>query len=179
MQAFTRFVVRHRFVIGLMLLVYALDQATKYAVSHLLALGESWPAEGLFRITYIFNTGSAFGLFRGQNTPLIFASFVGIVILAVVYRTHPNPTWVLHTSLGLQLAGAVGNLTDRLTVGRVIDFVDVGRWPIFNVADSAIVMGVLLLAWVILTTGAKRKPDDDVVAPTAQEPSASHEHHQP
>ena len=145
-----RAVVRHRLVVGVIAVVYALDQATKFAVSHTLELGESFPSEGFVRVTYVFNSGSAFGLFKGQNTPLIAASFLGILVLAWVYRSHPHPSALLRLSLGLQLAGATGNLTDRIAVGRVIDWVDVGRWPIFNVADSAIVVGVGILAWFII-----------------------------
>ena len=100
-----RAVVRHRLVVGVIAVVYALDQATKFAVSHTLELGESFPSEGFVRVTYVFNSGSAFGLFKGQNTPLIAASFLGILVLAWVYRSHPHPSALLRLSLGLQLAG--------------------------------------------------------------------------
>ena len=158
MQAILTFLDRHRFVLLLSAALYGLDRATKFVVTYTMELGESVPAEGFFRITYIYNTGSAFGLFRGQNTPLIVVSFVGIAVLTWFYRTQARPGSLLRASLGLQIAGAMGNLTDRLTVGQVVDFIDVGPWPIFNVADSSIVTGVLLLGWAILTSKAEPSP---------------------
>ena len=150
---------RHWLVLGLVALVYGLDQVTKLAVSQALDLGRSWPAEGFFRITHSYNTGSAFGLFSGQNTLLILVSFVGIGLLTWIYRTQPNPNRWLRFSLGLQLAGALGNLTDRIAIGHVVDFIDVGPWPIFNVADSSLVTGVALLVWLLLTGRAVQRPD--------------------
>ena len=146
---------RHQYLFLLVLTVLAVDQASKLVVAHSLELRESFPAHGFFRFTYTYNTGSAFGLFSGQNTLLIVASFVGVGILTWFYRTQPNPGLLLQTSLGLQLGGAVGNLTDRLILGRVTDFIDVGPWPIFNLADSSIVIGVVLLVWVFV-----RNPGD-------------------
>ena len=131
-------------------LILILDQGTKILVRELLVLRESFPTEGFFRITHTFNTGSAFGIFRDQNTPLIVVSFVGIAILILIYRSQAAPTNLLRLSLGLQLGGAVGNLIDRLAIGHVTDFVDVGAWPIFNVADASIVSGLVLLAWIFL-----------------------------
>ena len=159
---------RHWLLLGLVAFIYGLDQVTKYAVSHTLDLGHSWPAEGFFRITHSYNTGSAFGLFSGQNTTLILVSFVGIGLLAWIYRTQPNPSHWLRVSLGLQLAGAIGNLTDRLSIGRVVDFIDVGPWPIFNVADSSLVIGVALLGWVLLT-GKTGQPAFSSSAPLTED----------
>ena len=146
---------RHWLLVLLVATVFALDQASKYAVAHTLDLGESIPDRGFFRITYTFNTGSAFGLFTGQNTLLILASFLGVGVLAWFYRSHPSPGLLLQYSLGLQLGGALGNLSDRLILGRVTDFIDVGRWPIFNVADSAIVVGIIMLMWLLLKNPAR------------------------
>ena len=148
--------------------LYLDTSATKWMVREFLELRESVPADGFFRLTHTFNTGSAFGLFKGQNTPLIAASFIGILVLAWVYRSYPHPSPLLRLSLGLQLAGATGNLTDRIIVGRVIDWADVGRWPIFNVADSAIVVGVVILAWFIIA----KKPVEHESAPGQPEPAS-------
>jgi hypothetical protein len=73
----------------------------------------------------------------------------------------------LRSSLGLQLAGALGNLTDRLTIGHVVDFIDVGPWPIFNVADSSLMVGVVLLAWLLLT-GSVGRQRPSTIGPSAQ-----------
>lgn len=138
-------------------LTFLIDQFTKFVVREFLALQESFPDEGFFRITHTFNTGSAFGLFQDQNTPLIVASVVGITILALIYRGQRRPTNLLRLSLGLQLGGATGNLLDRLRMGHVTDFVDVGPWPIFNVADSSIVVGLLMLAWMFMVAGTSKQ----------------------
>lgn len=131
-------------------LVFSLDQITKAVVRHSLVLLESVPTEGLFRITHTFNTGSAFGLFPDQTLFLIMASFVGIGVLLLVYRHYPVPSYALRLALGLQLGGAGGNLLDRLRMGHVTDFIDVGAWPIFNVADASIVIGIIMVALIFL-----------------------------
>ncbi len=150
---------RHRLLLLVVLTAFALDQGTKYAVSHTMALGQSAPAHGFFRITYVYNTGSVFGLFTSQNTLLTIGSFVGIGVLIWFYRSYSSAGPLLRLSLGLQMAGALGNVTDRLILGRVTDFIDVGAWPIFNLADSSIVVGVALLVWVFMATPAARKED--------------------
>ena len=126
-------------------LIFLVDQFTKFLARELLNYGESFPRYGFFRITYTQNTGSAFGLFPDQNTALILVAFLGITILALLYRNLLPTTNLLRLSLGLQMGGAAGNLLDRLLLGHVTDFVDVGPWPIFNVADSSIVTGLVLL----------------------------------
>ena len=131
-------------------LIFLLDQFTKYLVREFLAFQESFPDEGFFRLTHTFNTGSAFGLFQDQNFPLILVSFIGISILVLIYRGQRRPSNLLRLSIGLQLGGATGNLVDRLRLGHVTDFVDVGAWPIFNVADSSIVVGLVMLAWIFI-----------------------------
>lgn len=145
-------------VLQLAALVLALDQFSKYLVRELLPFGASFPERGLFRITHAHNTGSAFGLFQGQNTPLIFVSFVGIVVLVLIYRSQPRPSDWLRLSLGLQLGGAFGNLLDRLLLGFVTDFIDIGPWPVFNLADASIVTGLILLAWIFLRPGRSPEP---------------------
>ncbi len=153
-------------------LVFFTDQLTKYLVREFLELRESFPEEGFFRFTHTFNTGSAFGLFQDQNLPLILVSVIGITILALIYRGQQRPGNLLRLSLALQFGGAAGNLLDRVRLGHVTDFVDVGPWPIFNVADSSIVVGLALLAWVFLgSDGSKRKGFKDE-APQAQSEAA-------
>ncbi len=137
-------------LIQLAILVFVIDQFSKFLVRDLLVYRESFPATGFFRFTHTFNTGSAFGIFRDQNTPLILVSFVGIAILIWIYRSQRVPTGLLRLSLGLQIGGAVGNLLDRLRLGHVTDFVDVGDWPVFNVADASIITGLVILAWIFL-----------------------------
>ena len=131
-------------------LVFLLDQFSKFLVRELLTFREAYPAEGFFRIIHSHNTGSAFGIFQDQNGPLILVSLIGITVLALIYHSQRKPTNLLRLSLGLQVGGAAGNLLDRVLLGHVIDFIDVGTWPIFNLADSSIVVGLVLLAWLFL-----------------------------
>ena len=137
-------------LIQLIVLVFLSDQFTKYLVRAFLVLHESLPREGFLRITHTFNTGSIFGLFQGQNTPLILVSFIGVAVLVLLYRSQRYPTGLLRLSLGLQLGGAFGNLIDRVRLGHVTDWVDVGPWPVFNVADASIVTGLIILAWLFI-----------------------------
>ena len=148
---------RDLFLLQLTALVFLLDQFSKFLVRELLELRESFPEQGFFRFTHTFNTGSAFGLFQDQNFALILASVAGITVLTLIYQSQRRPTNLLRLSLGLQLGGAAGNLLDRLRMGHVTDFVDVGPWPIFNLADSAIVVGLVLLVWLFIAPGGARE----------------------
>ena len=130
--------------------VLFLDQISKLIIKNTLVLGESWPAEGLFRITYGTNTGTAFGLFPNQTVFLIIASFIAIGFLVYFYRAHALPRPMLRFAIGLQLGGALGNLLDRIFYGSVVDFIDVGWWPIFNLADSSIVVGMAILVGILV-----------------------------
>ena len=131
-------------------LALALDQLTKFVVRQTLDWHHSWPAEGLFRFTHIHNTGSAFGLFQGQNLPLLVVSLLGVGVLAYIYHTQARPGRLMRASIALMLGGALGNLTDRIWQGYVTDFIDIGPWPVFNLADSAIVVGLMMMGWALL-----------------------------
>ncbi len=130
-----------------MLLVasFGLDQLTKAIVRGQLRVGESWPEEGFFRFTHAWNTGTAFSLLQDQSTLLTFVSFGAVIALYFVYRSVESPTIWVRMAFGLLLGGALGNLLDRLRLGHVTDFFDVGPWPIFNIADSSIVVGIFVL----------------------------------
>ena len=145
-------------LIQLAVLLFVIDQFSKFLVRDQLLYRESFPSSGFFRFTHTHNTGSAFGIFQDQNTPLILVSIIGIAILIWIYQSQRFPTGLLRLSLGLQIGGAVGNLLDRLRLGHVTDFVDVGDWPVFTVADASIITGLVILAWVFLvadTGGSK------------------------
>ena len=146
-------------LIQLAVLVFLADQFSKYLVRELLLLHESFPYQGFVRITHTFNTGSIFGLFQGNNTPLILVSFVGVAVLVLLYRSQRFPTGLLRLSLGLQLGGAFGNLADRLRLGHVTDWIDIGPWPVFNIADASIVTGLVILAWLFIL--AERAPSSE------------------
>lgn len=150
-------------LLQLAVIFFLLDQLTKFLARAYLPYGYSWPWRGFFRFTHTENTGSIFGILQGQNTPLIFVSCIGILVLIMVYYSQPRPTNLLRFSLALQLGGAFGNLLDRLRLGAVTDFIDVGPWPVFNLADASIVTGLLLLVWVLLRSGGQ---SDSTATPT-------------
>ena len=102
------------------------------------------------RLTYVENRGAAFGLLQDQTAFFILVGLVVIGVIVASYRQIERPGWSLNLCLGLQLGGAIGNLIDRVRYGYVVDFFDLTVWPVFNVADSAICVGVALLAWHLL-----------------------------
>ena len=148
-------------LIQLAVIIFLLDQLSKFVVRDQLLFRESFPDEGFIRFTHIFNTGSAFGIFRDQNTPLIVVSILGIGILIMIYRSQRLPSALLRLSLGLQIGGATGNLVDRLRLGHVTDFMDVGAWPVFNLADASIITGLVILAWIFLVADPSEKNNSD------------------
>jgi len=137
--------------LGLAGLVVAVDQVTKRLADDRLRGQRSVPVlDDVLRLTYVENRGAAFGLLQDQTTFFVFVGILVIGVIAASYRYLPRSGLRLHLALGLQLGGAIGNLIDRIRTGYVVDFVDFGYhsnwWPVFNVADSAIVVGVALLA---------------------------------
>ena len=151
---------------------FALDQASKYSISTSLAFNESWnPIPELYpyiRLTHWRNSGSAFGMFPELGGAfLVVATAVTVGIIYYARSLNSDSPLLLRVSLGLMLGGALGNLIDRVRFGYVVDFVNLGWWPVFNFADSAIVIGVLLLAWHL----SRAQPIvQDVSATAASEP---------
>jgi len=130
-------------------IIIALDQWTKNIVRTQLEIGQTWvPWEWLApfaRIVHWHNTGAAFGL--GQNLS-IFITILAIFVVGAIFVYFPQipkADWPLRIALSMQLGGAVGNLIDRLMIGHVTDFISVGTFPVFNVADSSISIGVVVL----------------------------------
>jgi signal peptidase II len=125
----------------------ALDRATKvWAASSLQAVG-TIPLIPFFDLTYVENTGAAFGMGRGANKLLSVVSIGLVVALQVMRRRWPKDDLWLQGGALLVTAGAVGNLYDRFRFGYVVDFLHLHYWPVFNVADSCITIGALMLAW--------------------------------
>lgn len=133
--------------------VIALDRWTKQlAIADLLESGvRSRQVVGDFlRLTYVENRGAAFGLLQEQTTFFIVVGLAVIGVIVASYRYLPEPGWLLNLCLGLQMGGAIGNLIDRVRVGYVVDFIELPYWPVFNVADSAICVGVAGLVFTVL-----------------------------
>lgn len=139
------------------LAVVILDQFSKYIVVENMALGESVPIiEEVFHLTYILNPGAAFGMFAHNR--LFFIAIAVIVIGIIIWARKEilASPWEVKAGCGLFLGGAIGNLIDRARQGLVIDFFDFRIWPVFNIADIAICIGVGLIIWNLLKTELKR-----------------------
>jgi signal peptidase II len=149
------------------------DQFTKYLAMTRLAPIVVWaPIPSLahiFTFTYTTNTGVAFGLFKDWGPIFVGVAVVVIAAIVIYQREVPEGAWLVRLAMGLQLGGAAGNLIDRLRLGHVVDFIHFHFWPVFNVADSAIVVGVILLTFTMLREG--REPAKSV--PQSPEPSDS------
>lgn len=154
--------VKHNaFLIGLVTVIVALDQWTKLLVTHKLAIGESISPiaflADFFQIVNWHNTGAAFGLFQNANVVLLIVSLlIGIIVLFYYQMIKPKD-WLAKASLALIFAGAIGNIIDRIKFGYVIDFLAFGRFPVFNVADSAVTIGVFLMLFHFFNEDQKAK----------------------
>lgn len=130
--------------------IVALDQVTKHlAVSRLDDGSVTTVIDGILTFRLIYNSGGAFGFGRGIPGFFLAASVVIVVMVFMIARRVDDPRWVV--PLGCILGGGIGNLIDRLVReprGRVVDFIDLQVWPLFNIADSAIVLGVAALFWL-------------------------------
>ncbi|MBU4532876.1 MAG: signal peptidase II [Eubacteriales bacterium] len=140
---------------ALVIAVLAADQITKQIVVQQLTPGTPYPVvEGVLNLTYILNPGGAFGFLASLELLLL---AVTLLVVAVIVTLHLA---IIRSGYGLPVAlllgGAIGNLVDRLRLGAVIDFIDFGFWPVFNVADIAIVVGIALLVYRVI----RSKPDD-------------------
>lgn len=139
--------------------VLSLDQISKFVITKNLFLHQSIPIiKGFFHLTLIHNRGAAFGILKNQTYFFIIISVVAIIVIFSSLFNHQRRKGVSNYTicLGLILAGAAGNLLDRVFFGYVIDFLDFRIWPVFNIADSAITIGAVLLGWGILF-GKQRK----------------------
>lgn len=161
------------YVVSIVIIV--LDQITKELVRTQLAMGTWWyPIQGFefVRIIHWSNTGVAFGMFQGNN--VFFAILAALVAGAIVYYYPfiPEQDKVLRFALAMQLGGAVGNLIDRITIGQVTDFVSVGNFAVFNVADSCITVGVgvLLLGVYLEERREKEKRRLELIMPPPAQP---------
>lgn len=132
--------------------VVAVDQIAKAVVIDRIERGTSVDVLGPLEFTHTHNDGVAFGLAGGGGVFVIVLSLVALVALGVFVASVPgrNATWLAG---GLILGGAVGNLIDRIRLGYVTDFISLPHWPAFNLADCAITMGVVVLAWTLIRDG--------------------------
>jgi signal peptidase II len=173
-------------LVGCAGLILAFDQWTKYLVRTQLEVGETWmPIAWLApyaRVIHWNNTGAAFGLFPSASTIFTVVAFLVSVAILYYFPRVPGAQWSLRGALILQFAGALGNLIDRLVVGTVTDFISLGTFPVFNVADASISVGVAVLVagmWIEERrrprvaedtggAGGPPRPDHDLGGPPAR-----------
>ncbi len=130
--------------------VFLLDFISKALVRQLMPFESSLPViRGVLYLTHVGNPGAAFGLLANQTGFFVAVTLAVVGLILYYARQVKDAGSLMHVSLGLQLGGALGNLLDRLRFGRVTDFVDFRVWPVFNLADSAIVIGVALFFWLM------------------------------
>jgi len=147
-------------LLGVATFVLAIDQLTKALVLRYLPFQSPWNPIPFLRsivtLNHVTNTGAAFGLFPEGSLFFTLIAVVVVIAIVVYYRHLPQNQRLVQVSLGLQLGGAIGNLLDRLHYGKVIDFIDFHFWPVFNVADSSIFIGVIILAYYLFFLSGKQ-----------------------
>lgn len=139
-------------IFWVVLIILFFDRLTKILVVKNLPLSESRPViRGYFHLTLVHNRGAAFGILKNHLYLFVLTSVIAIVLIFLDLYKHRHKNISLYNlSLVFILSGAIGNLIDRLYFGYVIDFLDFRIWPVFNIADSAITVGAVLLGWNII-----------------------------
>ncbi len=169
-----------RWLLIIAVAIIVIDQITKYFVRRYIPFGGQWaPWDWMLpyaRLLHISNTGAAFGLFKDANVILMILAVVVSAAILWYYPRVPEDQKVVRFALSLQLAGALGNLIDRIAFGHVTDFISVGNFAIFNVADSSITVGVLILLLAVWWQDRKEKQEKTAVEPQIPEKEAGSEH---
>ena len=168
MHALPRSSRRSRLILAALLfaIIVVFDQVTKFVTRARLDIGEIWP-DWPVRFTHIKNSGSAFGLFDGQTFFLIIASIVAIIFMVYFFRQAAGQSYVISAAMGMILGGAVSNLADRIRDGHVTDMIEFPHYPVFNVADSAVVIGIVIIVLRVLLAS---KADEERAGPAPEGP---------
>ena len=115
------------------------------------------------RIVHVPNTGVAFGMFQGSGNIFSIVNIIVVLIIIFYYPRVPQSDWSLRLAMSMQMSGAIGNLIDRLTIGHVTDFISVGTFPVFNIADASITCGVgVLIIGVWLSDREEKKKNSQI-----------------
>lgn len=148
-------------ILILAVVVVILDQWSKYYVQSQMSLGMSIPViPEIFHLTYILNPGAAFGILENQRFFFVIIAVAMIATVVYLYPRLPSKPLLLRLGIGLMAGGAVGNVIDRIKTGYVVDFFDFRIWPIFNIADIAIVVGVSCIVYTLVFTEEKKDEAD-------------------
>jgi signal peptidase II len=158
-------------ILMIAIVIVGLDQWTKAMVRANIPAGESWLPDSwqwlspYARIVHWYNTGAAFGMFKDGSMVFTVLAFIVIAAILFYYPQVEKEDWSLRLALSMQLGGAMGNLIDRLTIGHVTDFISVGTFPVFNIADASISVGAAVLflgVWLRESAERKTKATDPV-----------------
>ncbi len=142
-------------------LVILLDQVSKLLVRSHMTEMESIPIIGnIFHLTYVMNTGAAFSMLPNQTLTFIIITCLAVVISLFFYYRVDRKRVLLRLGIALEVGGAVGNLIDRIRFGSVVDFIDFRIWPVFNLADFTIVVGVALICWELLKHDSRGRSNE-------------------
>jgi signal peptidase II len=134
------------------LIIFILDQITKYIIAITMRPGQTIPIlKNILHLTYVQNRGAAFGLFYGKLWFLIPAGMI-LVILMLYYYFRSQKSYWMQIPLGLIIGGSLGNISDRIFRQYVVDFIDFRFWPVFNLADTMINIGVFLIVIRLITS---------------------------
>ena len=134
------------------------DQLTKHVVARELALDEGVHVVGPLSIRHVQNSGIAFGLFSSATVVVTFLTAIAVGWMLVFFARSGSRHPILPAALGLLIGGSVSNLVDRVRLGHVTDFLDLDRWPAFNLADTFIVVGVAILLLALVASDRPPKP---------------------
>ena len=165
---------RYWVILTIALVIIIFDQWTKGWVRANIAPGATWLPESLAwlspyaRLVHWYNTGAAFGLFKDASMVFTVLAFIVIGAIIFYYPQVEQNDWALRLALSMQLGGAIGNLIDRIRIGHVTDFISVGNFPVFNIADASISTGAaVLFLGVLLQERAERKAKSKLAASEA------------
>lgn len=156
-------------IISIAAIIVVLDQWTKSLVRANIPLGGRWLPDSLewldpyARIVHWYNTGAAFGLFKEGSMVFTVLAFIVIGLILYYYPQVEEADWSLRLAMSMQLGGAIGNLADRLTIGHVTDFISIGKFAVFNVADASISVGAAVLFLGIWMMERREKKNKELV----------------
>ena len=159
------------------IVIISLDQYTKSIIRENFELWtDVWaPWDWMLpyaRIVHVPNTGVAFGMFQGSGNIFSIVNLIVVLIIIFYYPRVPESDWSLRLAMSLQLSGAVGNVIDRFTVGHVTDFISIGTFPVFNIADASITCGVIVLiigVWITEIDEKKKRTAEAKNTPELEE----------
>lgn len=138
-------------IINIIIGIILVDQLSKYYIQSLMPIGMSIPIiENIFHLTYILNPGAAFGILENQRWFFVVVAFIMLVCILYIYPRIKAEVLSLRLGIALLVGGAIGNVIDRARTGYVVDFFDFRIWPIFNIADIAIVVGVGIIVYYLI-----------------------------